>query len=565
MRKTNLKRTINTKDPPTPIKNAMAELSSLSQRWSRASKTESGNINSVKNRFSPTKFTKKKTKHAVKKKKGKKKWDELIHADAVVVTKKRELASMSDSTVSASLIATATTTVPAMTNPSDPDRDRADAVNDALIGASNLDTFKTTHKIQTDLVGVGKDENNPIKIQHHSHIDSDGNFPVAPSKLLMMERKSNDGDDCDEEMEISDDEDGDGEQGVIDHARLGKEAPKTCSSIIPPTYSDTNKTANTVHDAALALSLKKNDLAEKKLRLAMAHKRKALAIAKAKLLRAQLEKEEVLKANSKQTEAKENVTAFSMKSLVIQGISTSGPAHMLYPNKLENGSTIAFSAEDSNADTKIKNQPDPSRSSSPTEELKTSLVEAEKLKLNLELAKRKLKLKTLLNAKAKKKAEHNQESSSSDELPKCVRDATAGKTPSEIFPVGQQKETAMELRRRQDILRESIKQSKETNKELKDDKEIRELRELVEKQRRILQTQGAKISNCTKNIQQHNDRLEQINALKSESEVRIENLMKKRALMEKMISSVSRNIIHARRKRMKLKKNLNANNSTKRI
>mmetsp|Transcript_15983 Transcript_15983/g.24005 ORF Transcript_15983/g.24005 Transcript_15983/m.24005 type:complete len:871 (-) Transcript_15983:2384-4996(-) len=584
-------------DPSSSIRNAMAELSSLSQRWTRSSHGENITSNGVKSKLPPAKTTDKKVKYSVKTRNQRKKdLAELRHAAASPAS--TTTGSLTATTASAEAYTKIAPVVVQHDVPMDTNWDKSVMPEHIHNSVATFDK-ETSVGMQNDLTAIGVKENRtfPITVQQNlrdgrSQMNSsDDNFLTVPPESLVIKTNNSSTDnrmslsningDHDEEMEISDDEDGDNEQVTIDQSPPVKKPLTAGTNITHPYHSDLIKSKSSTPNISLALALR-NDLAEKKLRLAMAQKRKALEMAKAKLLKAQIEKEEVLKTNVKNTELKRsdnvikkmsNITAFSMKSLVIEGIHLSGPAEKIYPINLEASSTVLPSVEDSTSNITMKKHSDLSRSSSPIKENKVSSVEAEKLKLNLELAKRKLKLKTLLNAKAKQEAENNQGNSSADEKPKCEKDDTAKKSPSETSSTqvhtGQQetdkKETATELRRKQELLRESIKLSKETNKGLKDDKEIRELKELVEKQRRILQTQGAKITTCTKDIQQCNDRLQEINALKSESEMKLQNLVEKRAVMEKMIASVSKNIINSRRKRMKRKRNLNANDRTKRI
>mmetsp|Transcript_11437 Transcript_11437/g.14333 ORF Transcript_11437/g.14333 Transcript_11437/m.14333 type:complete len:231 (+) Transcript_11437:799-1491(+) len=209
-----------------------------------------------------------------------------------------------------------------------------------------------------------------------------------------------------------------------------------------------------------------------------------------------------------------------------------------------------------------------------TTKASTTLATAEKLKLNLELAKRKLKLQTLLIAQARKKAEVNTNKLNLNKE-ECNQEKVEEKDDSErIIPIAvtsgpqavvvvndsvvekvpEKKETVHDLLKKQDILRASIERSKEANRELKEDKEIEDLKEFVEKQRRMLQQHGEKITYCSSNIQQCSKQLEETINLKAESEARIDELEKRKAVMEKLVSSTRMKIIDNRRKRNRLLK-----------
>lgn len=308
-----------------------------------------------------------------------------------------------------------------------------------------------------------------------------------------------------------------------------------------------------------------NELAEKKLRLAMALKKKALHEAKLKLLQAQRNKEQALKAsNSKSkpiTRKKlDDITAFKMKTLVVRVVQTSKLSSQSSNTKIDPTTNFAFSIEPN----KRKREHDMTITTSVRKE-KQTVGEAEKLKLSLELAKRKLKLKTmLLNMKGKKEVDNNQEKLSSNTVSVCkegsdlqnIETNDASLLPHASLQESERKDIAAELRKKQIALRESIEQSKETNRELKDDKEIRELTELIEKQRRLLQSHGVKINTCDRDLQESDDELKQMEKLKAQSSVKIKDLLKRKAMMENMVASVSKEIFDTRRKRMRMKKKL---------
>ena len=311
-----------------------------------------------------------------------------------------------------------------------------------------------------------------------------------------------------------------------------------------------------------------NELAEKRLRLAMALKKKALHEAKLKLLQAQRNKEQALKANNSKnktvTKKKlDDITAFKMKTLIIKVVKTSELSPQLSTAKIDFTTNLVLPNETD----RRKAECDTTIATSVRKE-KQSPGEAEKLKLSLEIAKRKLKLKTLLlNIKGKKEVDNNQEKSCSNTVLVCKEgsdlqniEANEKSLLQNVFPQEyDRKDIATELRKKQIALRETIEQSKETNKELKDDKEIRELKELIEKQRRLLQSHGVKINTCDKDLQECDDELQRMEELKTQSSVKIKELLKRKAIMGKMIESVSKEIFDARRKRTRMEKKMSKN------
>ena len=357
-----------------------------------------------------------------------------------------------------------------------------------------------------------------------------------------------------EEMDISDDENC---NTTFDNDTQSVLSDSNCSKVNVSISNDIVSKANT--------SLVARNLAEKKLKLAMALKKVALQKARVKLLNAQKKREDSFKSQSSYCDGdiniqkQDDINAFQIKSLLIKVVKSSvcNPE----PTSSVKNFDELLSTSTPNHDADMKEE-------------KPTIRKAESLRLNLELAKRKLKLRELLNAKAKKvKCNSDQSSVSNEDISSTPLDNNIQNVeniscdyllpfqntqevhyPNQASEITERNNIAAELRKKHVALKESIEQSKEANKGLRDDKEIKALKQMIEKQRQLLQSHGLKISSCNQLLEECGNEILVNKNLKMKSSEKVQELVKRKSTMEKMITSVSKKIIESRRRRSRMEK-----------
>ncbi len=523
----------------SPIKNAMADLSSL--RWSKGTTTApntSMNTNKGKrNNVSTSKKKKKKRKkqNKVESIEQPRKADEMDHNSVNLSL----INSNNMAFVSSSLITNSNKDLPigdpltfSIQQYNYPNNSLENVITTAADVQQNTSELPSSH--------VDKPTRNPCLTTSY---EQDEYMEESDSNHFVNENYHFDNN-VDEEMDISDDEacnDDKGVQNTIITELTSSSTKLETNSQIPTGSQNLESTSNnSVTNISNSTTNKAKSLAEKKLKLEMALNKVALEKAKAKLLLAQRKKEKVLKVNKKN-----DITAYKMKSLLVKVAKTSLIGH-------ERTASNHVSTSSTTSSTSYVQESYRENASGTLQEEKQPLNEAEKLKFNLELARRKLKLKALLNEKAKKEIETSASDESMSKTSIETFDIVASATLDPSLKIVDRKDTVAELRKKQMALRETIENSMEMNKGLKDGKEIRELKQLIEKQRHLLQSHSTKISTCNQNLQQCTDEIDELKELKLKSIAQCERLMKRKAVMEKMISSVSKKIFDARRRRQRV-------------
>lgn len=537
----------------SPIKNAMADLSSL--RWSKGSTTASNtsmntNIGKRNNVSTSKKKKKKKRKrqNKIESIEQQRKIEKIDHNDV------KNLSSVNNQNVAfvkSSLIANINKDLPIgdqFTLSVHQQNQPNNYLENVITTASKVQQH-TIELPNTHVDKVKRNDSPCLTTTYEQDVymdESDSSNHHFVNEYHPFDKN------VDEEMDISDDEvcndDKDAQNAIITELTSSSTKQETNSQISTASQNLESTSKNSITNISNsttnnAKSLDVMTLAAKKLKLEMALNKVALEKAKAKLLLAQRKKEKVLKVNKMN-----DITAFKMKSLLVKVAKTS---------LIQNEGTASNHVSSLSTTSSVSNvqESDHENASSTLQEEKQPLNEAEKLKFNLELARRKLKLEALLNAKAKKEIETSASDESMSKTSNETLDIVASATLDPSLKIVDRKDTVAELRKKQMALRETIENSMEMNKGLKDGKEIRELKQLIEKQRHLLQSHSAKISTCNKNLQQCTDEINELKELNLKSIAQCETLMKRKAVMEKMISSVSKRIFDARRRRQRVEEN----------
>lgn len=303
------------------------------------------------------------------------------------------------------------------------------------------------------------------------------------------------------------------------------------------------------------------NLQEKRERLKSALRKEKLEKLKAQLAQAQLRKEEALKrirlqntspveqdgppsdenmseeddhaedplAEAKNVETQKtmkpglsDVTAYAMKSLVIKKIGSFGNNEERYRERLYHGSDEVL--PNNRATDDIIAAPSTDNSA--------------KLRLNLELARNRLKLAELKRAQTKIRGEQEIQAISNEN----TKETDKIEEPPAI-------QTLEGLLKRQEELRQSISASKEAQKEVKQEQSISNLREMIEKQKVLLEYHGSQLRSCSDAMRGCVVGLGQEKKAKETSDLKLQDLLQRKAVTEKMVKAVTKKIMRLRRLR----------------
>ncbi len=420
------------------------------------------------------------------------------------------------------------------------------------------DKVKSGGVVSDDMdISESEDEGSPSGSQFGN---GDDNQTITSSRTKQMPREGNAGTEHrDKDLETS----RSGDASITDDNRKGQK---------PNPPRDLNR-----RKQELLKALKKATLEKAKAQLAAAQLRKEGAL-KAKLLNKAKKKNEgtvnrisnslhvPTPSHDRQVENMQesrkplqDISAYSMKSLLISGIGTQGPDEKVRYRILE---SIPFTRSSSdNLDSSSQNtgilgpnstnETNNSTNTRETEQIKADVQATipEKLKLDLELAKRKLKLQELKKAKAMKDNEMRLNPSSTV-LNDIGSKLKVEEKKSEFTEMKEkQPEKLKELRERLAKMKESIIVAKGANRELKYEQQVADLRRMIEKQRAMLAHHGDNVRSCTATLRTSEEKLKLETQGLEICQKRLIHVKQRKASTEKMVQSVTKKLMSLRKRR----------------